>query len=134
MLRPGAGQVGQIEQLQAAIGAGGNGDARFFANLRQGERPVILEKTGIGHAAALWLGLERCWRGGRAAFRFTLKDGSFWFSRLMASPVMSKPLAVGEHHRLLVQHQVGAAFLHQLLQDRSELAFHGRRAPGERRP
>ena len=48
---PGAGQVGQIVQISTPrIGAGRHGDARFFANLRQSERPTIFEKAGIGHA------------------------------------------------------------------------------------
>ena len=62
--------------------------------------------------------------GGGVTLKLTFSDGSCWFSWLMASPVMSKPPWVGEHHRLLVEHHVGAARLHQPLQDRAELGFH----------
>ena len=49
MPRPRAGQIRQVMQQKAGIRAGGHGDPRFFANLRQGEWPMIFEKAGIGH-------------------------------------------------------------------------------------
>ena len=90
-------QISQIEYPPPAIGGSGQREAALFANLRQGEGPKIFEKTGIGHRGPLGreaLGRYFFGAGAGGAFRFTLKLGIFWFSRLMASAVMSKPLAL----------------------------------------
>src|SRR5262245_34339156 len=103
MTWPGAGEIGKVENLAPAVHARKDGDAGLFANLRQRERPKIFEKTGISHNGSRYgarggirAARDRYFLGaaGFGAFRFILKAGSFWFSRLMASPVMSKPWAL----------------------------------------
>ena len=64
-------------------------------------------------------------RGRRRRVQVDLEGG-----QLLVQPVDGvagdvEAAGVGEHHRLLVEHQIGAAFLDQLLQDRPQRLFHG---------
>ena len=55
--RAGPGQAGQIVEPRSGIGTGGKQSP--FANLRERERPTIVEEAGIGHVPGF---VRLCWR------------------------------------------------------------------------